>query len=133
MLDIAVELDPGSAVSCGLHLLAKEGQRTIVGYDRQARRMFVDRTTSGRVSFHPAFAGRHEAPLEPGPDGTIRLRILVDACSVEVFGNDGEAVITDLVFPDDDATGLALFAEGGPAHVVEGSVTTLPRTDGVAD
>lgn len=133
MLDIAVEFDPGSAESCGLHLLAKEGQRTIVGYDRKSRRMVVDRSASGRVSFHPAFAGRHEAPLEPGPDGTIRLRVLVDACSVEVFGNDGEAVITDLVFPDDDATGIALFSEGGGCRIVAGAVATLPRTDGVAD
>ncbi len=131
--DLRLTIDPASSEACGMHVLAKEGQRTVVGYDARSRRMFVDRTASGRVSFHPAFAGRHEAPLEPGPDGTVRLRILVDACSVEVFGNDGEAVITDLVFPDDDATGLALFAEGGSAGVVEGSVAALPRTDGVAE
>ncbi|WP_442952870.1 GH32 C-terminal domain-containing protein [Paenibacillus sp. Soil522] len=28
----------------------------------------------------------------------IRLRILVDNCSVEVFANDGEAVIAEIFF-----------------------------------
>jgi fructan beta-fructosidase len=73
---------------------------------------YVDRTKSGNVDFHRAFAGKHSAPLSPDADGKIRMRILVDACSVEVFGNDGEAVITDLIFPEGDQLEVEVFAKG---------------------
>ncbi|MNO04550.1 Levanase precursor [compost metagenome] len=35
----------------------------------------------------------------------------MDRSSVEVFANGGQAVITDLIFPDPESAGLAAFAE----------------------
>ena len=87
--------------------------------------MFVDRTKSGNVTFHPAFAGRHSGPLDLNSEGNIRLRILVDACSVEVFGNSGETVITDLVFPDSNSNKVELYAEGGTCRVVSFQIHAL--------
>jgi sucrose-6-phosphate hydrolase SacC (GH32 family) len=69
--------------------------------------MYVDRTKN--VAFHPAFSGRHAGPLEPDAERRIRLWILVDASSVEVFGNEGEAVITDLVFRQPESMALNCF------------------------
>ena len=46
------------------------------------------------------------------------LRIIVDACSVEVFSGDGLAVITELVFPAPGATGVRLASRGGPARLL---------------
>lgn len=42
-----------------------------------------------------------EAPLSP-IEGKIKLRILVDRTSIEVFGNDGQIVITSCFMPDDE-------------------------------
>ena len=64
--------------------------------------VFVDRTESGIVNFHPKFASRNAAPLD-APHGKVILHIFVDAGSVEVFVNDGERVFTDLVFPSADS------------------------------
>ena len=47
----------------------------------------------------------------------MRLEVVVDETSVEVFVGDGEVVLTDQVFPDPASTGLAVFAEGGEAYV----------------
>ncbi|MGH9448200.1 MAG: GH32 C-terminal domain-containing protein, partial [Terriglobia bacterium] len=58
------------------------------------------------------FPGRQRAPLRP-EKGSIRLHIFVDRCSVEVFGNGGRRVITDLIFPDRGSDGLELYAKGG--------------------
>ena len=58
----------------------------------------------------------HTAPLPPG-DGPVRLEVVVDESSVEVFVGDGEVVLTDLVFPGPDSTGIEVFAEGGTAAV----------------
>uniref|UniRef100_UPI0004C21C3F GH32 C-terminal domain-containing protein n=1 Tax=Streptomyces sp. NRRL S-455 TaxID=1463908 RepID=UPI0004C21C3F len=47
--------------------------------------------------------------------GKLKLRVLVDWSSVEVFGGNGEAVITDQIFPDPSSTGVQVFAEDGTA------------------
>jgi levanase len=56
------------------------------------------------------------APLTAS-DGEIRLRILVDWSSVEVFTADGHRVITDQIFPSSTSEGVELFAEGGKVMV----------------
>jgi fructan beta-fructosidase len=73
---------------------------TVIGYDAKKREMFVDRGKSsvGPV-FHKDFSPRQAVPLTAGTDGKIRLHIFVDQSSVEVFGNDGVAVMTDCIFP----------------------------------
>jgi len=50
-------------------------------------------------------------------DGRLKLRILVDRASVEVFGNDGEAVIPSCFLPS-EATSLEFYATGGAAKLV---------------
>ena len=106
-----------------MHAGAEE--RTVVGYDAASRSVYVDRTRSGDVGFAPTFPAVHHALLEPGSDGRVRLTVIVDRSSVEVFCGSGEQVITDQVFPSDDSTRVALFAEGGRAAVVDLTVTRL--------
>ncbi|WP_306060730.1 glycoside hydrolase family 32 protein [Natronococcus wangiae] len=56
-------------------------------------------------------------PLEPREGGTIELQILVDRSVVEIFANDGNRTMTNLVFPDWDSTDVSLFAENGAARI----------------
>jgi fructan beta-fructosidase len=51
-------------------------------------------------------------------DGRLRLRAYLDRCSVEVFAQDGLATITDLVFPAEAGTALAIIAEGEGAQLL---------------
>lgn len=44
-------------------------------------------------------------------NGNQSLRIFVDHSSVEVFANDGQAVITDLIYPEADCQGISAHAE----------------------
>lgn len=115
-LDAELEADPGTASVIGLEVLAGPGSRTLVGVDLAAGELFVDRTEHGAVEVTPGFRARHSMALETG-DGPLRLRVVVDRSTVEVFGGRGQAVITDLVLPDADADQLRPYAEGGVAHV----------------
>lgn len=124
-LEIILEVKPESGTEFGVRVLKGKEEQTVVGYSTKSRSVFVDRTKSGNVSFHPAFSGRHPGPLEPNDHGNIRLQIFVDACSVEVFGNGGESVITDLVFPDPNSNEVELFATGGTCHIVNCQIHTL--------
>jgi fructan beta-fructosidase len=54
--------------------------------------------------------------MEPR-DGVVGLHLFVDRSSVEVFGNGGRVVLTDLVFPTAASAGLELFVEGGEVVV----------------
>ena len=118
LLDIEAVFRPRTAVKVGLKVLtATNGDETIVGYDTKERRLYIDRTKSGAAAATmTGFYGVHSAPLALR-DGTLNLRILVDNSIVEVFAENGERVLTDLVYPAPGSNGLKLFAEGGPATV----------------
>ncbi|MEU1799476.1 glycoside hydrolase family 32 protein [Streptomyces sp. NPDC019937] len=90
------------------------GEETVIGYDTTTQELYVDRGRSGAGDFNSTFPGVQTAPLKP-KNGQVKLRILVDWSSVEVFGGSGEAVITDQIFPDPASTGVEVFAEGGTA------------------
>lgn len=66
-----------------------------------------------------------EAPLPLGEDGGIELRVVLNRSSVEVSGNQGDAVITSLVFPDPDAVGVEVYAEEGSPRSIEVDVWEL--------
>jgi fructan beta-fructosidase len=57
----------------------------------------VDRTKAGRSDFHEDFAALHSAPMSWEAKN---IRIFLDASSIEVFINDGELVMTSLLFPN---------------------------------
>lgn len=115
-LELVAEFEPGTAETVGLNVRVGEDERTRIGYDAQAGAVFVDRADAGVDDFHDAFAARDEAPL-PLRDGRVKLHVLVDRSSVEVFANDGARVLTHRIFPDASSDGVELFAEGGTAQL----------------
>lgn len=114
-LDLEVELDLGDARTAGLVVRRGAGEGTVIGVDRARGELYVDRTRAGDASFSPVFAARHVAPLRVAGN-RVRLRVLVDWSSVEVFADGGRAVLTDQVFPRPESDGVALFASGGTAR-----------------
>lgn len=44
--------------------------------------------------------------------GNLKLRIILDRFSVEVFVNDGEHVLTAIMYTDQEADGISFFADG---------------------
>ncbi|MFM7629747.1 MAG: glycoside hydrolase family 32 protein [Algoriphagus sp.] len=56
----------------------------------------VDRRKAGKTNFNPDFAAAHSAPMSWKAES---VRIFLDASSIEVFVNNGELVLTSLLFP----------------------------------
>ena len=115
-VEIVAEFDPGDAEAFGLKVRQGKGEETVIGVDRRNASVYVDRTRSGAVGFSPHFPGRHAASLTVG-DRPVRLHILVDATSVEVFADNGRVVLTDQIFPAPESRGISLFATGGAARL----------------
>ena len=117
LLEITVEMKPVDATGeLGVLLGIGQGE-TQVCYDAAQGRLYLDRTRSGRSDFHAKFSARHEAPL-PLRDQRLRLHIFVDSSSVEVFANDGEIVLTDLIFPSAEPRRLELFSKTGRPEIM---------------
>ncbi|MEK4732114.1 MULTISPECIES: GH32 C-terminal domain-containing protein [unclassified Paenibacillus] len=73
----------------GFKVRSSSTQETTIGYDVLNEELFVDRTKSSAIDFHPDFAAKHQAPMKPEHE-RITLSIYVDWSSVEVFGNKGK-------------------------------------------
>ncbi|KAJ5105010.1 hypothetical protein NUU61_002357 [Penicillium alfredii] len=93
-------------------------QQTRIGYDFAQKRIFVDRTKSGNVTFDSTFASVYHAPFTPSAGGNVSLHIFVDRSSVEVFGGQGEATLTAQIFPGKNAINARLQSTGGTTENV---------------
>jgi sucrose-6-phosphate hydrolase SacC (GH32 family) len=58
-------------------------------------------------------------------DGKIRLRILVDRTSIEIFGNDGRIYMPIRALPQGNKSGLQIMTEGAETKVVSLKVREL--------
>ncbi len=63
-------------------------------------------------------------PLQ-APDGILRLQILLDKSSLEIFADNGAAVLTTMIYPDAGADGLCLYATGGAVWVKDLKIWNL--------
>jgi fructan beta-fructosidase len=96
LFDIRADLEIKDAASCGFNL-----RGVPVTYD--ARKQSI--TCKGVT-----------APLEPIAGG-VRLRVLVDRGSIEIFGDEGRVALSVGVNPADEARSLGLFTQGGNIRV----------------
>ncbi len=90
---ITLNADNLRNVSVNLVNDAEEAYHFFVKDDK----LISDRTQAGKNKFSNVFASVHEAPL----NGIIpkKVQIFVDVSSIEIFINDGEIVMTELLFP----------------------------------
>jgi fructan beta-fructosidase len=89
-------------------------------------RLTPDRRNSGNTAFHGKFASAESVPMKLD-DGVLRLLVVVDQCSVEVFAQDGRVVMSDLVFPASGNLGTEVCVEGGTGTVRKLAVTPCPK------
>ncbi|MEW1822545.1 glycoside hydrolase family 32 protein [Arthrobacter sp. NPDC080031] len=113
---IDAEMDVAGSADAGLVLRgSKDGKAGLrISYNRVSQTLKVDRSAAGTSNFSPKFSPYHQASV-PMKDGKVRLRILLDSSSVEVFTQDGSTVISDIFFPQWGNTGAAAFSAGGTA------------------
>jgi len=102
LFDIEMEIEPGKATEFGLRL-----HKTAITYAK------------GKVS---ALGASGAARLI---EGKLKLRILIDRTSIEVFANDGELSMSSCFLPKNKDTSLELYATGGDVAIKSLRVTKL--------
>ncbi|WP_120522773.1 glycoside hydrolase family 32 protein [Arthrobacter celericrescens] len=122
---IEAEIRPGNAgrVDFLLHGSSDGREGTVLSYHPGSATLTLDRRHSGDTGFHTKFASAESAPLVL-EDGILKLLVVVDHCSVEVFAQGGRVVLTDLIFPEAGSRENRLSAEGGTATILKLAVST---------
>ncbi|MBX7442403.1 MULTISPECIES: glycoside hydrolase family 32 protein [unclassified Arthrobacter] len=123
---IEAEILPGNAERVALRIFGSSdgGEGAVLSYDPADAILTLDRRQSGSTGFHAKFASAESAPLVL-EDVVLKLLIVVDHCSVEVFAQGGKVVMTDLVFPDAENRENWLSVEGGQGTIQKLTVSTL--------
>lgn len=91
---LTMETDPGKNFEC---ILANDmNEQVTIGYENGT--FSFDRSNSGITDFEKGFGVKHEVDFS---DLSIEnVKIYVDRASMEVFINDGERVMTEIIFPN---------------------------------
>lgn len=101
-----------------------DGYFTQVGFELRDNRVFVKRDTSGPNSpDSPAWRQLRSVACD-FTGGTAKISVFLDASSIEVFVNDGEAVLSELIVAPSTSTRLDLAASGGSVRVSGVTVST---------
>ena len=96
----SLDLATASPDNFAIQLANDQGEEVLVGYDKQHNQFYVDRTKSGKIDFESGFAKRLVAP-RIAEDSNIKLTLVVDINSVELFADDGLTVLTGIFFPNE--------------------------------
>ncbi len=102
-LEIMVEFELLTATEFGIRFAD-----ITIGYNKATQAVFIDRPQPPLQGF----AGRHSVILE---QKVVQLHIFLDSCSIEIFVQQGQFVLTDLVFPTSHA--LEMYAENGTVQI----------------
>jgi sucrose-6-phosphate hydrolase SacC (GH32 family) len=107
LLDLHAEIALGNAAEVGLKVHGKA-----ITYNVAKKQL--------------TFLGK-TAPLEP-IDGKIKLQIVVDRSSIEIFGNDGCISMSSCVLPPENDKTVETFARGGTAELKKFDAYPLKST-----
>jgi len=127
-LDIQFTLSLANAATAGINVLQSGSEQTTITLNKALSEVLLDRTNSGNSSFSNAFASIESAKMNNVDFTNLTCRILVDQSIVEVFINNGEYTITDLVFPTQAKGGISLFSTGGTANFTNITVKKVNKT-----
>ena len=114
--EILADVNPGNAGKVNLELSNSKGEKVEMIYDVNARTLSFDRRESGIVDFSQDFPAVTVSPTF-GDGKKISLRIFIDRSSIEVFGDNGRFVMTNLVFPNEPYSALSVKSENGTAKL----------------
>lgn len=115
-LEIVLEFPaPAEGQRLGLELHADARHHVTVYYDGSAQHLLVRRATAEQADFHEDFAREKIVPLAHHGEN-IRLHMVLDSRSLELFAAEGSVVISEQLLPS-DGTGLRIFSQGGSSRL----------------
>jgi levanbiose-producing levanase len=107
---------PGGA---WLSVRGRDGFFTQIGFELRDNQVFLKRDTSGPAAPDSAAWRQNRSVQCEAGGGKVTVSVFLDAGSIEVFVNDGDGVLSELITAPSNATGLNLNVSGGSLRVSE--------------
>ena len=123
-LDISYPIEKIHAQTFGIKISTGKNRQFEIVFCKEKQCCVVDRTTG--VNPHDKFAGKYKAPVDFTQE-FLTIKLLMDVSQSELFINNGEVVMSNLLFPEDFYK-VKLFATGGDL-VIEKSI--IYEMDGI--
>ncbi|GGH86548.1 glycoside hydrolase family 32 protein [Pullulanibacillus pueri] len=122
--EVIAEFEWKNAAGFGIQIKTADREHTSIGYRCDENWLYIDRSCSGKVDFHPEFSETQGVAIALR-EKRLSLRLIVDHCSVELFAEDGEVVMTSLIFPSQACKEIHWFADGGTVKLKHCEIYTL--------
>lgn len=106
--DLTVTVQPGEYCSFTLKLAADADHHTSLSYDPYTSQLTLDRSYAGSR----ADILHTRSCKVRSQNGALKLRILLDKNSIEVFANDGEQTMTAWIYTPQSAEDITFAADG---------------------
>jgi fructan beta-fructosidase len=92
---VRISFSVGAEQEFSFNLSNEKDEKVLILLEK--RTLVFDRTNAGLSDFNNEFPARHSVDI--GSTIVSKVDIFIDATSTEIFINDGEVVLTELVFP----------------------------------
>lgn len=107
-LDITIDIDGSQAEEFKIKLAKNNEYETIISFNSKKNIIEFDRSYSG--SYGDILHKREMKVRDK--NGKVKMRLIIDKYSVEIFANDGEQVMTSTFYTPLEATGITFASEG---------------------
>ncbi len=114
-MDLTITLFSGKYRWFILRFACNKEYGTYFAYDRDRQKLIFDRTDSGVK--HDVICRREMKVTER--DGVLKLRLILDTYSAEMFVNDGESVFSATVYTPKNADYIWFYADSGAVVDIE--------------
>ena len=113
-IDISYPIYKINAPTFGIRVSTGKGKQLEIIFCKEEQICFVDRTNAG-INPHEKFAGKYKAPVDFNRE-TLQVKLLMDVSQSELFINEGEVVMSDLLFPEESYQ-IKLFTMDGDLEI----------------
>lgn len=99
------------------------------GINNKTLNYFIDRSKSGNLNFSDKFANTVSKANFNHLKAKIKVEIVIDKTSVELFYNDGETVMTEIFFPTEPFENLSISTKNNSETSIEKLIVSQIKTN----
>ena len=105
----------GKASEFGFVFSNSKGEEKVITYNTLEQKLVINRKNSGLTDFSEEFPVLQQAPLKI--NGSLKLHMYLDKASVEIYANEGERVMSSIMFPSEDYNQIKAFSIAGNVYI----------------
>jgi len=121
-LQLTVNLAYLSAQQFGIRFFSSDEEEAIIGYDKANQQLYIDLSSIKASPYNKKYINLSDIEYS-----ALKLQLILDRSTIELFINDGQYVFSGLVFPQEKSLDISLFATNGTATIEQLNLYSLKQ------